>query len=122
MAGSGEAGGAGTADEATCSPTPRNNSTSDTSSETRLRCAIDLHDTMFSMSLRSIPISPSTNIQAVDYDDETSEMYITFVRGPQYLYRQVGQTVADGFQTSGIPAGSYFRANILNQYDYERVS
>ena len=74
------------------------------------------------MALRSIPCIPDGNIQAVDYDDETSELYITFQRqDQQYKYASVGQVVADGFQNSGITAGRFFRANILNQYGYERI-
>jgi hypothetical protein len=74
------------------------------------------------MALRDIEITPGTNLQSVAYDDDTSDLFIVFQRGDaQYVYHQVSQTTADGFQTSGLPAGAYFRANILNQYGYERV-
>jgi len=78
---------------------------------------------MLAMALRSIACIPDGNVQAVDYDDETSDLYVTFVRNNrQYKYAQVGQVIADGFGNSGITAGHYFRAHVLNQYGYEEVT
>ena len=72
------------------------------------------------MAVRSIPIPPSTNLAAVSYDDETRELFIGFRKGGQYKYKAVPANVADGFKQAGLGAGAYFRANILNQYQYER--
>lgn len=73
------------------------------------------------MAIRQIPIPPSSNLAGVSYDDETRDLYIAFVRGnANYVYRSVPAKVADGFSNSGLAAGAYFRANILNQYEYER--
>ena len=71
------------------------------------------------MPVRSIPIPPSSNIAAVSYDDDAQELYVAFHKG-QYKYSGVPAKVADGFSNSGLAAGAYFRANILNQYAYER--
>lgn len=70
---------------------------------------------------RTIPASPSTNIASVEYDDQTGTLRIRFVRAgqPPYLYFDVPKTVADGFATSGMTAGKYFRLAILNQYAYQ---
>lgn len=73
--------------------------------------------------IQGIQIPPqSSNILGVSYDDETGDLYITFVnKQAQYRYPGVPLTVAEGFARSGLSAGSYFRANILNQYVGERV-
>lgn len=73
--------------------------------------------------IQSIQIPPqSSNILGVSYDDETGDLYITFVKGnAQYRYPTVPLTVAEGFARSGLSAGQYFRANILNQFVGARV-
>lgn len=72
------------------------------------------------MALRSIPIPLSSNLAAVSYDDDSQTLYIGFRKGGQYAYASVPASVADGFKAADIAAGAYFRANILNQYAYER--
>lgn len=69
---------------------------------------------------RQIPASPSTNIALVEYDDQTGTLRVSFVRAgqPPYLYFDVPKTVADGFATSGMTAGKYFRYAILRQFQY----
>lgn len=73
------------------------------------------------MSLTAIPIPPSTNIAQVQYDGETGDLFITFVKGATYRYSDVPADVATRFNTPGQSAGKYFRANILNQYLGEEV-
>lgn len=74
--------------------------------------------------IQGIQIPPnSSNILSVSYDDQTGDLFITFHKGNAvYRYPQVSLTVAEGFARSGLSAGAYFRANILNQYVGERVS
>jgi hypothetical protein len=74
--------------------------------------------------VKGIQIPPqSSNIQSVSYDDETGDLFITFIKGNAvYRYPGVSLMQAEGFARSGLSAGAYFRANILNQIPGERVS
>ncbi len=73
------------------------------------------------MALIPIQIpSGSSNVSAVDYDQDRRELWVTFFKG-KYVYSGVSQGVADGFVTSGLTAGDYFRANVLNQFPYQRM-
>ena len=74
------------------------------------------------MAYRDIPIpAGSSNIQSVAFDDQAGTMRIVFQRNDTpYTYYGVPGTVADGFSTSGLSAGQYFRGNILNQYPFDK--
>ena len=74
------------------------------------------------MSFREIPIPPgSSNVRQVEYDDSAGTLRMTFLRDDiPYTYYSVDKTVAEGFATSGLSAGQYFRANILNQYPFQK--
>lgn len=74
------------------------------------------------MAYRQIPIpAGSSNVQEVAYDDKAGTLKILFVRNNiPYTYYGVPGTVADGFTTSGVSAGQFFRSNILNQYQFDK--
>lgn len=77
------------------------------------------------MSIRQIPIRPSTNIANVSYDDDTQEMTIQFygrnaLSGAIYVHTQVPANVADGF-TEAISTGQYFRLNVLHLFPFQRI-
>jgi len=72
------------------------------------------------MAFVPITIVPSSNILAVEYEADTKTLRIVFVRDQRtYLYHDVDSTTAEGFRTSGLSAGRYFRASIMNRYAYE---
>lgn len=69
------------------------------------------------MAFKAISLIPGTNIQAAEYDEESKTLRIRFVRGDRtYEYPGVDATTANGFSTSGLSSGQFFRANILNRY------
>ena len=74
------------------------------------------------MAFREIKIPPgSSNIRDVAYDADAGTLRVTFLRDPiPYTYYSVDEGTAHGFATSGLSAGQYFRANILNQYPFQK--
>lgn len=57
----------------------------------------------------------SSALSSATYDDERSELTITFRNGRSYTYRQVPANVWDGLQTADSP-GNFWRSNIMDQY------
>jgi|FreactTroBogLake_1042271.scaffolds.fasta_scaffold132655_1 hypothetical protein len=74
------------------------------------------------MAYRQIPIPPgSSNVESVEFDDAAGKLKIIFQRSSTpYFYDGVDGNTADGFTTSGLSAGNYFRARILNQYPFTK--
>ena len=69
---------------------------------------------------REIPFAASTNIQSVQYDDESQELTVRFFKGGTYVYSDIPPNVADGF-SSAPSAGTYLHQFIKGQYSYEKV-
>jgi hypothetical protein len=63
------------------------------------------------------PDMPSTVIRDFSYDSETSELWITFVSGRQYVYAGVPQEVFDAFKAAP-SRGSFFNSEIRDEYLY----
>lgn len=63
----------------------------------------------------------SSNISAIDYDEATQIMTVTFTAGSAYKYKNVPQSVVDSFVTAK-SVGSYFFRNIKGVYEFERES
>ena len=72
------------------------------------------------MSLDYLATPGSSNIAAVQYDDETRELTVEFQNGASYKYREVPPSVMAGFREAG-SVGQYFFAAVKNRYSYERL-
>ncbi len=70
--------------------------------------------------IRSIPFAASSNIAAIDYDEDERALIVTFQRSGVYSYTPVPSSVADGFKDAP-SAGKYFGEFIKNIYDYEKI-
>ena len=74
------------------------------------------------MSFRTVQTRSSTNVAAVEYDDETLDLVITFHRNMRrYRYSPVPADAVLGFTTSGLTAGKYFQLYVEGQYPYEEL-
>ena len=72
---------------------------------------------------RPLAARPDSNVIAAEYDESATTLRLTFRRdNRQYDYYQVPGKVASGFETSRLTAGRYFRAAIMNQYEYTEVT
>lgn len=63
----------------------------------------------------------SSNIASVGYDDEASELYVTFASGAVYAYEGVAPGVAEAIREAPSP-GKFFYANVRDVYTARRVS
>jgi hypothetical protein len=64
---------------------------------------------------------PSTAIGKIDYDDETLQLFVSFVtNGRRYVYFDVPRVEYDAFRHS-FSKGSYFNAHIRDRYDHALV-
>jgi hypothetical protein len=71
------------------------------------------------MAYQSIQFRPSTNIAAVQYDPETKDLRVQFLRsGRIYVYEGVDANTAEGFSRAP-SAGQYLNAFIKNAYPFE---
>lgn len=66
-----------------------------------------------------IPVS-SSNVASVGYDLANQIMYVRFLAGTLYIYKNVNQAEFDGLLNAP-SVGSYLHRNIKNVYPYERV-
>ncbi len=67
-----------------------------------------------------MPTFDSTHLANAEYDEESSDLYITFTDGSVYRYMDVPRDVYEGLLYAG-SAGSYHYQNIRNSFAYERV-
>ncbi len=63
---------------------------------------------------------PSTAIRSLSYDDETATLFVTFVDGDLYAYRDVPEAVFEAFRAAR-SKGGFFAARIRNRYAYQRM-
>lgn len=63
----------------------------------------------------------SSNVDSVGYDSELQLLYIRFLNGSEYMYRDVSQYEFDGL-INAPSVGSYLHRNIKNSYPYERIA
>ena len=63
----------------------------------------------------------SSNLLAIEYDEEERELTVEFVSGPIYEYYGVPPSKIEGLVTAP-STGTYFHQNIRFSYPYARVS
>lgn len=66
------------------------------------------------------PVSHSSNVEAVGYDDKASDLYVQFKGGGTYRYSEVPRDVWMELQHAP-SAGKYLNANIKAKYKSERL-
>jgi KTSC domain-containing protein len=62
----------------------------------------------------------SSSILSIGYDDRSRQLFVQFVTGSVFCYREVEQAVFDAFLTSD-SKGTFFNRNIKDRYAFERV-
>lgn len=63
----------------------------------------------------------SSNLQTVEYDQETKEMFVTFLKGgARYVYDGVPEELANSLALAASP-GSMLRTEVQPYYAYRRV-
>lgn len=74
------------------------------------------------MAYKEVAIpSGSSNVERVEWDSETMNLRVYFIRGNvPYIYQQVPKIVAEGFETSGQSAGTYLNSAIKGQFVFSR--
>lgn len=72
-------------------------------------------------NITMIPVTGSSQIQKVGYDELDEYLYVTFSRGGNtYRYRGVPENVYNDFMSSP-SRGTYFHCNIKTQYHAEKI-
>lgn len=62
----------------------------------------------------------SSNVAELGYDSENQIVYVRFLNGSLYIYKNVPQNEFDGLLNAP-SIGSYFNRNYKNFYPYERI-
>jgi hypothetical protein len=62
----------------------------------------------------------SSQIRLATYNDQTKELYITFVKGAEYRYLDVPEETWEKL-IKAESAGSFFIYNINGSFKYERI-
>ena len=77
------------------------------------------HKTNKKMTIFSTNVT-SSNIVSVGYNDETSELLVTFHSGKQYAYSGVAEEkYREMIEAESV--GKYFTQNIKNNYGYRQI-
>jgi hypothetical protein len=63
----------------------------------------------------------SEAIQAIDYDEAATKLFVRFVSGERYLYVGVPGEVCRSFLEAD-SKGRFFQAEIRDQYPYNRLN
>lgn len=63
----------------------------------------------------------SSNLRLVEYDNDSRELLVEFVKGPTYRYFDVPERVVENLMTAP-STGVYFHQAIRFSYIYERVA
>jgi len=66
-----------------------------------------------------IPVQ-SSNVAAVGYDEVTRTVFVQFLNGTVYIYKDVSQFEFENLKTAS-SVGSYLHRNFKNVYAYERI-
>lgn len=62
----------------------------------------------------------SSNIESIGYDEQNQEVYVRFIKGGVYVYKDVPEYEFQNLL--GAPShGSYLHRNFKNVYPYERI-
>lgn len=65
-----------------------------------------------------VPVA-SSNLASAGYDEEASELYVSFRSGSTYVYSGVGREVLNELLASPSP-GSFFARHIKGRYQYRQ--
>jgi hypothetical protein len=63
---------------------------------------------------------PSTVIRRIDYDPPSRTLFVRFVSGALYAYRDVPSAVYEAFRTAG-SKGAFFSSHIRDRYRYSLI-
>lgn len=64
---------------------------------------------------------PSTVISRFSYDERSRELYIWFVSGKLYRYKDVPKNLYEGMRRA-VSRGSFFNRKIKNLFEFDRLS
>lgn len=67
-----------------------------------------------------IAFKPSSNIAAVEYEEATRDLAVTFQSGETYIYANVAPELAHGFANAP-SAGTYLNRMVKPGYSYRRA-
>ena len=62
----------------------------------------------------------SSNVESVGYDEGNQIVYVMFLSGALYIYKNVNQNEFNGL-VNAPSVGSYLHRNLKNVYPYERI-
>ena len=62
----------------------------------------------------------SSTVSTVAYDEETKDLFVTFLKGARYVYRNVPEDVAQNLANAP-SVGSMLRSDIQPNYSYSKV-
>lgn len=74
---------------------------------------------MNSCGIKMIPVS-SSNVESVGYDEANQIVYVRFLSGSLYIYKNVNRNEFDGLLNAP-SVGSYLHRNLKNVYPYQRI-
>ena len=63
----------------------------------------------------------SSNVESIGYDQENRIVYIQYINGSLYIYKDVPEIEYEGLLHAP-SIGSYLHRNFKNVYPYERMS
>lgn len=70
-------------------------------------------------NINMVPVS-SSNVESVGYDEENQILYVKFLSGSLYSYKNVNKVEYEALLNAP-SVGSYLHRNIKNVYPYERI-
>lgn len=62
----------------------------------------------------------SSNVESVGYDSANQTLYVHFLSGSLYIYKNVNQNEYEGLLNAP-SVGAYLHRNIKGAYPYERI-
>ncbi|HON01571.1 MAG TPA: KTSC domain-containing protein [Paludibacteraceae bacterium] len=66
-----------------------------------------------------VPVS-SSNIESIGYDEQNEQVYVKFLNGSLYVYKDVPLHEFENLRDAP-SLGSYLHRNYKNVYPYERI-
>ena len=66
-----------------------------------------------------IPVE-SSNVESIGYDQENQIVYVRFLNGSLYIYKEVPEYEFENLLNAP-SIGSYIHSNFKNVYPYERI-
>lgn len=72
------------------------------------------------MSVEMVPVE-SSNLQEIGYDPETSTLYVGFLNGSRYAYKDVPEEIFEEFKGADSMGRFLHRRIKLGGFEYERI-